>query len=209
MSIKRIFLDLDGVCNRLIMHALEVNDCNVSRYHDELWPTPGSYDIIAAANKLLGKRSQATHESFWGTVTDEEVWQKTPVSGEFHYLLRASVDAVGKENVCILTSPVDLPGCSAGKHEWFRRHMPSNMKRQFAICQYKKIFATPDALLIDDSDAEVDAWRARGGQALLVPRPWNSRHAEDTERVLLDYFGKMPTQSIWFQSIGLIPKQPA
>lgn len=205
-TIKKIFIDLDGVSNRLIMHALEVNGCNVSRFHDELWPTPGSYDIVAAANKLLGKRSQVTHESFWGTVTDEEVWQKTPVSAEFHYLLRVAVDAVGRENVAFLTSPIDDPRCAAGKHEWFRRHLPRNMQKQFAICPYKKVFASPEALLIDDSDDEVDSWRSRGGQALLVPRPWNSRHADDSERVLLGYFDQMPFKSLWFQSIGLIPR---
>jgi hypothetical protein len=210
MNIRKIYIDLDGVSNQLIMHALEVNGCKVSRFHDDQWPTPGSYDIVAAANKLLGpRRGTLTHAQFWGNVT-RDVWAGTPASAEFYYILRAAVDAAGRGNVCFLTSPIiESPDCSAGKHEWFRRHLPLNMARQFSICPYKKIHASPDALLVDDSDAEVDSWRARGGQALLVPRPWNSRYAENSEQALFEYFAQFPQSSFpQLRTVGLIPAQP-
>ena len=50
------------------------------------------------------------------------------------------------------------------------------MQRQFLIGPSKHLCANPETLLIDDSDKNVDSFRKCGGQAVLVPRPWNSLH---------------------------------
>ena len=42
----------------------------------------------------------------------------------------------------------------------------------------KKFIAGPGRWLIDDKDANVEAFRAAGGQAITVPRPWNSEHGK-------------------------------
>jgi hypothetical protein len=41
----------------------------------------------------------------------------------------------------------------------------------------RKHFACrPTTLLVDDGDHNVREWRAAGGPAILVPRPWNTNH---------------------------------
>ena len=42
----------------------------------------------------------------------------------------------------------------------------------------KARLARPNTILIDDSDANVTAYREACCPAILVPRPWNSRYAE-------------------------------
>lgn len=54
------------------------------------------------------------------------------------------------------------------------------------IVDGKSELARPRWLLVDDSDHEVQAWRAAGGRAITVPRPWNSEHSHsgDPQRVV-------------------------
>jgi hypothetical protein len=42
------------------------------------------------------------------------------------------------------------------------------------------------SVLIDDCDAEVNAWLEKGGKAILLPRPWNSGQG-DPIQVLSEY----------------------
>jgi len=76
------------------------------------------------------------------------------------------------------------PECLAGKLEWIHCHMPSWMHRQYAITPEKHRFGHPGALLIDDSPSNVDAFVARGGRGLLVPRPWNAVWGRDPRKYL-------------------------
>ncbi len=48
-----------------------------------------------------------------------------------------------------------------------------------------------EALIIDDSDANIDKFREWGGRGLLVPRPWNTLHATNTKQHVIDEIGKL------------------
>jgi hypothetical protein len=61
--------------------------------------------------------------------------------------------------------------------QWIKNNLPQMYKRVI-ITAAKEMCAHPSALLIDDADHNVNKWRANGGVAILVPRIWNSRHAE-------------------------------
>jgi hypothetical protein len=175
--IKKIFLDLDGVCNRLIMHALEFVGCPVSRYRDTDYPTPGSYDIVAAANKLLG--SNLSKEQFWSLIP-RQLWAETPPSDEFAYLLEESESIVGTNGIRFLTTPTSDPNSLAGKLEWIHRFAPAYLHRRYSITCMKEDCALSDCLLVDDSDSMVNEFRNANGKAILVPRPWNSLHNTET-----------------------------
>jgi hypothetical protein len=73
---------------------------------------------------------------------------------------------------------VDIGHCIAGKIKWLEIHMEDYVidnRYMFSTVQGKLKLAHPGALLIDDLDENVHAWRAKGGTAILVPRPHNSR----------------------------------
>ena len=182
----RILLDLDDVCNRFTMYALKHVGCPVDELaYCDFNPAWG-WDIVRAAN-ALHPNHQFTPDEFWNSL-DRDVWASVPESAEFKALLCRCEELVGSENVCILSSPTHDPDCLAGKLEWIHDHFPKRMHRQFLIGPRKHFCARPDALLIDDSDRNVEAFRAHGGQALLVPRPWNSLHYMPTLTFLDDAF---------------------
>ena len=81
-------------------------------------------------------------------------------------------------------SPTKDPECLAGKLEWIHNHFPAWMHRQFAITPRKHLFARPDSLLIDDYGENVERFKAHGGHAITVPRPWNDHWAADPRKYL-------------------------
>lgn len=80
-------------------------------------------------------------------------------------------------NVYFLSSPWSTPGCDEGKREWVRRFFPAYEKRTL-IGSCKEACAHQGAVLFDDSDGNCKKFRSYDGKAVVIPRPWNSRHAE-------------------------------
>lgn len=80
-----------------------------------------------------------------------------------------------------LSAPMkDVDASTKGKKRWLRRYLKGHPSRIYWLSPVvtgrpKEYFAIPDALLIDDKDDNVDGFRAAGGQAILIARPWNSR----------------------------------
>lgn len=176
----KIFLDLDDVLNEFTMHALAHVDCAIDPWDFSACDPALGYDIIKRTNALLPHREPPfTLTSFWSMFNRND-WANFPVSNEFEFLLQQSEALVGRENICILTTPILDPDCAAGKVEWIYNHCPKWLHRQYLIGPPKHFCARPDALLIDDSDANVEAFQEHGGQAILVPRPWNSCNGFDT-----------------------------
>jgi hypothetical protein len=186
--IHRIFLDLDDVCNTLAMYVLHIRGINISPTDYAEFPAECGYDVVMAAN-LLGAQ-QYTIPDFWGTVTRKQ-WAAVPETDFFPWLLDACERLVGRENVCIATSPTKAPDSLAGKLEWIHAHFPPWMHRQYAITPRKYLFARPDALLIDDNPTNIDTFIQNGGQGLLVPRPWNVYADCDAKTHLERQFAKI------------------
>lgn len=195
--IRHVFLDIDDTLNSLTLHILgAVHGVDIGTYDYDRFPIEVGYDIIAAYEKLKPFDYQThTIQSFWNAVP-REAWAKTPRSPEFDFLLKHSVELVGRENVCLLTSPTKDPECLAGKLEWIHDTMPAWMHRQYLIGPRKHFCARPDSLLIDDSDENVNKFREAGGNAILVPRPWNSLHGTSTKTYLIGEFYSMFSESI-------------
>ncbi len=168
MRITKIFLDMDDVLNEFTMSTLRELGCDIETY-DPTW----GWDIVKAANATNSSRS-FTIQGFWDSL-DRKHWATRPKSEMCDQLIEKSASLVGQENVCVLSSPTLDPDCLAGKLEWIHDNLPSWMHRQYLIGPRKYFCAAPNALLVDDCDKNVDDFRAAGGQALLVPKPWNSK----------------------------------
>ena len=169
MKPKRIFLDLDDVLNDFTMTSLRRLGCAIETYDPE-W----GWDIVRAANDSHPLRN-FTPETFWASF-DRKHWATIPKSDTCDWLIDRCVSIVGRDNVCILTCPIDDPDCTAGKQEWIQTNLPKWLHRQFLIGPSKHLCAAPDALLLDDRDKNVDDFYEAGGQSILVPRPWNRLH---------------------------------
>lgn len=185
--IDTILLDIDGVSNQFHKHVFD--HLGIHYPDDSFYPTECGWDIVSAANRLAGFE-RFTPNSFWRSIT-REMWATAPVSEEFDFLLEWSSATVGKGHVHFLSSPTLDADCVAGKLEWIQGRTPSWMHRQYMIGCTKHLCAKPGALLIDDSDNKVTAFREHGGHAILVPRPWNSLHGRDAMVYLADQFGQL------------------
>lgn len=180
--IKKVFIDLDDTLNSMTIPALRSIGCRFKSDTDyAMFPIPGSYDIVAAANSMANNTGlwKMAPVTFWESL-DRKFWANLPPSPQFVQIIDFSTSLVGYDNVCILTAPTLDPLCSAGKVDWIQEHIPDRMQRQFLIGPRKRFCASPDSLLIDDCDANISEFRDCGGRAITVPRPWNSLHRQDT-----------------------------
>ena len=169
MTIQHVFLDMDGVLTDFIGAALRAHGRSEFLEH---WP-PGERD----APKALG----ISRRQFWSAIDAQgsDFWAELdpyPWVGE----LLQRVEAVAPFSV--LTAPSLSPSSLKGKVRWMYEHFPGSKGRRFRdflIGPQKHLLARPGHLLIDDTGATVDAFRANGGQAILFPQAWNSNHAVD------------------------------
>lgn len=160
---KRCLLDIDGVLADFNGGACHLHKVK-NPYDDQV--NFGKYEI----SELVGMSRAAFYnplgEDFWANL------QPTPEC----FKIVAHLEGIfGKEKICLLTSPIITPGCHEGKLRWIRKHLPDYARRTL-IGASKEFAASPDAWLIDDAEKNTDKFALWGGNAFLVPRPWNSLH---------------------------------
>lgn len=162
------FLDMDGVLADFYG--------GVCRLHMRKNPyAPPSDDVLG--EPWLHNVWGWTEEQLKDGIRDNTpFWASLPLTSECHEIVEMARKAFG-DNVCLLSSPSGMRAALPGKFTWIRRNLPEFIDR-FLIGHTKEFVAAPHALLIDDYDHNVDAFCAAGGQAFLLPRPWNSRHDE-------------------------------
>jgi len=83
------------------------------------------------------------------------------------------VESFFGDNVFLLTCPMPNQESWTGKYLWIEKHLPQCKKRIIITHLQKSMFASEGRLLIDDKDDNKDDFVSAGGDAILVPRPWN------------------------------------
>ncbi len=166
MAINHIFLDMDGVLTDFVGAALRIHGRSDIL---ESWP-PGERD----APKVLG----LSRGKFWNAIDAQgsDFWaglDPLPWFGELIEMVRAVAPFT------VLTAPSLAPSSTKGKVRWMYQHFANDKGRRFTdflIGPQKHLLAQSGHLLIDDTDATVDAFRIDGGRAILFPQVWNSNH---------------------------------
>jgi 5'(3')-deoxyribonucleotidase len=187
--ITRILLDLDDVLNCYTMPMLKHVGCDVDPMDLSAYPVEAGYDIAKACN-ILHPTKHWTEKGFFNAIT-LDAWMKIPVSPICHWLLDACHQRVGAANVSIITSSTMVPMHLAYKLEWMYRNLPSTLCRQWVMTPMKEICANPHTLLIDDCEANCDAFNAEGGTCCLVPKPWNYLRDVDVKTHIGKFIGEM------------------
>lgn len=165
MELKHVLIDMDGVlcdwvggvCDLLGRSRVEtLRDWNRGEYSIE-----GSFGLESDRLWNLIHRQGGD----WWAHLDPLPWITELLS------LFSETNA----EISILTSP----GCSvyapSGKARWMREHIPGLADR-LHIGQDKSLLARPGSLLIDDHGSNCQKFRDAGGQAVLFPQPWNTKH---------------------------------
>jgi hypothetical protein len=146
--IKRIRLDLDDVLNTLMHDIIAWDGVELGPYED--WtPWEFGYDIIGATAGLKGEERMGVPE-YWSRLP-RELWANCSPSKEFDDIIDFCVSQVGMENV-----------------------LPKELQRQYSITPRKWEYGyDTESVLIDDLPENCHQYEERGGQAIIVPRPWN------------------------------------
>lgn len=192
IKINHVILDLDDVLNSFTMPVMQMMGADVGPFDYHKYPVEAGYNLPLATEILTGRHLELGE--FWDSLGKEQ-WAVAPKSKEF-WLLDCMALAVGCENVLIGTTPTKSPECLVGKLDWITECLPSWCHRQWAITPRKWFFANENTLLIDDYDYNCEKFQGRGGHAIILPRPWNSkrRYCGDTEYLsdqLVEYFGRI------------------
>ena len=159
-EIDTVYLDMDGVLVDFVTGALQVHGAGPEKM------IPGVYDMCQWLNLSL--------EDFRRPLGGQSFWQHLPWMSDGMAVLQLVLDHVPEKMLWLVSDPLPSPGCYAGKYLWLRSNL-AGLSDRLVLAQDKSFLARPGALLIDDHTEAVDSWRERGGEAILVPRPWNHR----------------------------------
>ena len=196
--IHRIYLDVDDVLNLLTMAALKYHGCPVEVDEFSAYSLPGVYDIVAVHNSF--DVMPVTEKQFWDRL-GREFWESVPVSPEKDWFIGEAVKAVGEQNVFLLTAipcedDVPNPSYVEGKLAWISANLPKFLQRQTAITHAKYMCAAKGHLLVDDADHNVEPFIEAGGEACLVPKPWNKHHCMDWDQWRETFFNLDPIKRV-------------
>lgn len=167
METKMIALvDLDGVLCDFLSSVCLVHGTTPQ----ELFKTwePGEFDCALP----LG----VDDDTFWENINvDPFFWHGMDWMPDGREILKAVESRVGKDYTFLLSSPSRSPTAWSGKAWWVQKHIPEYRKK-LILTESKHAVAGPKKVLIDDRDDNVKSFREAGGDAILLPRRWNSGH---------------------------------
>jgi 5'(3')-deoxyribonucleotidase len=173
----KCLVDMDGVITDFATGLFKANCLDVK-------------DFDLTGHWWLHKACASDQTEFEKPCHTPEFWENLRFTPEAFQIIEAVEDKYGTKNVYLCTSPSDWPAASFGKHKWILKNLPE-YRRRFFIGDEKWAIASPSLLLVDDRDDNVDNFRRAGGQAILVPRPWNRHHKLHTMAYVLEELDRL------------------
>ncbi len=167
----RLYLDMDGVLVDFVNGAAGLIGFNPALVDH--------YDFYAAVGE--------TKDSFWAKIraAGAPYWSGLKAY-DWHQQVYQECQKYG--TVTLLSVPDKPPESDYGKKQWIYSVFGENFD-SFFLGVPKHQLAARDAVLIDDSDANVEAFVAAGGRAILFPQPWNKNRELCAAR--FEYLQKM------------------
>lgn len=172
----RILLDLDCTLADFVAGAAAAHGLTARQVLAH-WPA-GGYDMAPAVGRAAGwPPDRDWDEAFWAPLNgSRKFWADLPVlpwANELFVLVLSLTD-----DWWIVTSPSRCELCVPGKMDWCRRFLGLGCSEfdRLVPLRHKYLLANPTTLLVDDSDANVDAFVAAGGHGLLLPAHHNRYH---------------------------------
>jgi len=157
-----IYLDMDGVLCDFISDALDRHDAG---HVAASWP-PGVWSLEHVLH--------LSADEVWKPLRDIAFWQYLDAYDHAHALVQTCRLIAPTK---IVTTPGPFGHSAHGKMAWLDRELGRRYGQDhwtdYHFTHAKAELATPNRILIDDSDRNCDEFRAAGGRAILFPRPWN------------------------------------
>lgn len=135
----KIFCDMDGVLVDFIRGYYELTGRDITgQYH--------------------------TDKRFWEPIDAEgyKFWVRLNWTSDGKVLW----DYIKKYNPELLSSPSIQNDSRVGKHDWVKRELPG-VHLILRSASKKQEFASPDTILIDDRESNIEQWAAAGGIAIM------------------------------------------
>lgn len=161
----RVLVDMDGVICDFVRAAIKLHNLPIK-------PKDCDWDFFKPF--FLGNI-----KDFWDKL-DFNFWLNLPMHQDGLQLLKWILAKQGSDDVFFCSTPTLSPGCVDGKIAWIKKYFDF-MDRRYLITEYKEAAAHSDILLLDDRDSNIERFTKAGGNAVLIPRPWNSKKAETNE----------------------------
>ncbi len=157
-----ILLDMDGVVVHHFINLGRAAGIDVSR---DTWPAGkgGIKDITGLDKATFDAMVMAGGAALWADMAPFS-WFQT---------FFAALEEIAP--VYYLSSPEYGPGCVAGKVQWIEKHHGRAFDR-YILTTHKTLLARPGAVLIDDTQKNVDTFISAGGNAILFKQPWNGHN---------------------------------
>ncbi len=159
-----IYLDVDGVCADFITPGLRAIGHNpeqlLKRWQAEY---PGEFypeELIGMPPAEWFAALDQLGTSFWAELSP------FPWFPDLYYELASF------GHVIFLTAPTGYPDCLAGKYQWLCNFFGEG----FTDCiftEHKDRLAHNKAILVDDSDNNIERFNQRGGHGVIFPSYWN------------------------------------
>lgn len=210
--ITRIILDVDDVLNSLSLYIMNHYGCDVGPFDYDKFPTEVGYNIMGACELLGGDVPYTPNPdwdgededteyildvpAFWNGVTAANLWRTAPKSPQCDMLLERAGDIVGHDNVFLATTPTKDPQSHADKLLWMWDNLPTWIHRQYFITPRKWLLGKPGLVLFDDNLENCQDFVAEGGEAFLVPRPWNPCFSVNTTHAITTRFNDIESLRI-------------
>jgi hypothetical protein len=181
----RILLDVDCVLADWVPAACRAHGLTPEAVY-AVWPA-GEYGMdgpLAEALRRAGRwpggalnRDAArpfTAEDFWAPLNGSaEFWATLPKTPWCDDLVALALGLT--EDVWLVSAPSRCPSSHLGKLDWVRRHFGDGFDR-LVLTPHKYLLANPSAVLVDDRDDNVRAFRLAAGRATLFPAHHNRDH---------------------------------